>query len=218
MTPGRLAALVPVALLAAGAVSSGQGMWIYAKARLAQLLLERAWSATATRGVGEAPWPWADTWPVARLTAPSLGVDLIVLAGGSGRTIAFGPGHLDATADPGRPGNCVLVGHRDTHFAFVERLQKGDGLVVERPDGGRVRYRVVDCRVVDRGATWVVEPTGGTRLTLVTCYPFRSPTPGGRSRYVVRAVAAPPTSDRQASKATPAGDPCAARDERGGRR
>ena len=27
------------------------------------------------------PWPWADTWPVARLVVPSLGIDQIVLEG-----------------------------------------------------------------------------------------------------------------------------------------
>jgi hypothetical protein len=59
---------------------------------------------TLSGGETVKPWPWADTWPIARLSAPRHGVDLFVLAGATGRTLAFGPGHVDGTARPGRPG------------------------------------------------------------------------------------------------------------------
>ena len=49
--------------------------------------------------------------------------------------MAFGPGHLDGTPRPGEPGNAVVSGHRDTHFAFLRRLREGDAILVERPDG-----------------------------------------------------------------------------------
>ena len=52
------------------------------------------------------------------------------LAGVSGRTLAFGPGHVDGTPLPGDPGNSVLSGHRDTHFAFLRELRSGDILLV----------------------------------------------------------------------------------------
>ena len=58
--------------------------------------------------------------------APRFSQDVIVLAGASGRTLAFGPGHLDGSARPGEPGNCVLSAHRDTQFAFLRRLEIGD--------------------------------------------------------------------------------------------
>src|SRR5262249_34847197 len=78
-------------LLLAAAVLFGHGAWIYAKASLAQILLRRAWAKTVDSGRPAAPWPWADTWPIARLRAPGLRGDVIVLAGSSGRTLAFSP-------------------------------------------------------------------------------------------------------------------------------
>jgi sortase A len=174
-------------LLAAAAWHGGRAGWIGAKAHLAQHLVRRAWHATQSRAGDTRPWPWADTRPVARLLAPAHGVDLIVLDGASGRTMAFGPGHLDGTSLPGETGNAVVTGHRDTHFAFLRKLRPGDALVVERADGRRRRYTVSDTRVVDRRETWVAQDSGDSRLTLVTCYPFDALRPGGPQRYVVRA-------------------------------
>ena len=110
---------VVAALLCLGFWQFGQGAYIPAKAWLAQELMQRAWDRASAGEERVAPWPWADTWPVARLTAEARGVDLIVLAGGSGRTLAFGPGHLSASAMPGDIGNAVIGGHRDTHFQFL---------------------------------------------------------------------------------------------------
>ena len=62
----------------------GQGSYIHAKAMVAQLLLESAWTETLSGNKEVKPWPWADTWPVARLRAPTLGISRIVLAGASG--------------------------------------------------------------------------------------------------------------------------------------
>ena len=85
-----------------GVASLGQAAWIHAKAGLGQLLIARAWERTRGEGREMAkPWPGADTWPVARLQVPELGVDRFVLAGGQGRTLAWGPGHLAGTAHPG---------------------------------------------------------------------------------------------------------------------
>jgi sortase A len=172
-------------LLAVAAWHGGRAAWIETKAQLAQALVRRAWQRTLA-GAGDArPWPWADTRPVARLMAPGLGVDTFVLAGASGRTLAFGPGHLDGTPDPGEPGNAVVSGHRDTHFAFLRRLVAGDELLLETRRGERQRYVVATTRVVDRSDLWVAADADDTRLTLVTCYPFFALQPGGPLRYVV---------------------------------
>ena len=194
-TPGRRPGLarlrgtfvLPAAgvLLAVGAGHGGRAAWVKAKAHVAQALIRRAWRQTSA-GAGEArPWPWADTRPVARLLVPGLEVDTFVLAGASGRTLAFGPGHLDGTARPGARGNAVISGHRDTHFRFLRRLRLGDAVVVEPPGGRRRRFVVAGTRVVDRRDRSIVADTGDTRLTLVTCYPFDALRPGGPLRYVV---------------------------------
>lgn len=165
----------------------GQGAYIYAKAGLAQVLLQRAWDRTLAGERQARPWAWADTWPVARLRMPARGVDLIVLDGVSGRTLAFGPGHVPGTARPGRPGNTVLAGHRDTHFRFLAELRRGEELVLDLPGGGRRRYRVTGGEVVDERAVELLADTEAALLTLVTCYPFDAVLPGGPLRYVVTA-------------------------------
>lgn len=163
----------------------GHAAWIGAKAHLAQVLIRQAWSRASAGARDARPWPWADTHPVARLRVPGRGVETFVLAGASGRTLAFGPGHLDGTPRPGEPGNAVVSGHRDTHFAFLRRLAKGDEVVIEGRDGRRLRYVVADTRVVDEHDLAITADAGDTRLTLVTCYPFDAIRPGGPLRYVV---------------------------------
>lgn len=163
----------------------GEGAYIPAKAWLAQELMLRAWSRAAAGEFNPAPWPWADTWPVARLTAKAGDVDLIVLAGGSGRTLAFGPGHLSASALPGKRGNSVLAGHRDTHFAFLKDLAIGEALAVETADGLEHRYQVVDIDIVDSRRGSLLLDTDESMLSLVTCYPFNAIDAGGPLRYVV---------------------------------
>jgi sortase A len=174
-------------LLCFGFWQLGQGAYIPAKAWLAQELMQRAWNRTGSGEVRATPWPWADTWPVARLTARSGEIDLIVLAGGSGRTLAFGPGHLSASALPGTPGNAVIAGHRDTHFRFLEDLKPGELLNVESSDRRRHVYKVVDIEIVDSRKGSLLLDTEAAFLSLVTCYPFDARATGGPLRYVVTA-------------------------------
>jgi len=173
-----------VCVLLAGLAAGGEGLWIYAKARLAQILLEMSWRR-ALAGEQMKPWPWADTRAIARLTIERDGAAIIVLAGASGRTMAFGPGHLDGTAMPGDAGNCVITAHRDTHFAPLRYVGPGDILAVQRPDGRSVRYRVQATRVVSKSDTSVLRQDARTRLTLITCYPFDAVRPGTPLRWVV---------------------------------
>jgi sortase A len=184
-----VATVLGIALFAAGLWQFGQGAYIHAKAGLAQALMRDAWARTLAGGREVKPWPWADTWPVARLLVPGLEIDVLVLAGADGRAIAFGPGHVFGTPRPGQAGNSVIGGHRDTHLAFLRDLGPGTEIVVERPDGVRRRYRVDWMGVLDKRDVWVLENEGPTRLTLITCYPFDALRAGGPLRYVVMARA-----------------------------
>jgi sortase A len=171
------------------------GTWgiIQAKAWLAPRLIERAWVRTVgAGGRPQRPWPWADTWPIARLRVPEMGVDRLVLDGDSGSVLAFGPGHARASAPPGSAGLAVIGGHRDTHFAFLEQLDRHDALLLQLPDGAWRQYRVVAVHIVDAGRTAIAPSQGAEQLILVTCYPFGALRPGGALRYVVEAVPATP--------------------------
>lgn len=171
----------------------GQGVYLEAKAWLAQVLIDRAWDAARDSGQASAPWPWADTHPVARLSAPRLNVSRMVLSGASGRVLAFGPGHVAASARPGDPGVSFIAGHRDTHFHFLKRLHAGDQLLIETQQAKTVSYRVVETWVQDEQDTAYLESLTGDQLILMTCYPFEAVVPGGPLRYLVRAVAEPDT-------------------------
>jgi sortase A len=194
-----------VCVICWGVGQMARASYIHSKASLAQILIQRAWTKTSKRGASAKPWPWADTRPVARLAAPDHRVDLMVLEGGSGRTLAFGPGHVAGTATPGGHGNSVIGGHRDTHFRFLRDLKPGDLLLVETEERELVDYEVRSMDVVDEGRSDLLRDYGDDRLTLITCYPFDAITPGGPLRYVVTAVAtARSSAERPASARHPA--------------
>ena len=165
----------------------GSGLYIPAKAVLAQWLIHRAWTETQAGGVAVKPWEWADTSPVARLVVPEHDKDLIVLAGAFGEALAFGPGHVAQSATPGSEGHTVIGGHRDTHFRFLEDISRGEHIELESADGRRHRYQVESTRVVDSTQSEMTLTTGGSLLSLITCYPFDAVVPGGPLRYVVTA-------------------------------
>jgi len=181
-------AMLVLGLISVSAWQAGEAAYIYTKAWLAQRLIASAWDQARATGVAVKPWPWADTYPVARIEAPRQGESLMVLSGASGRTLAFGPGHIAGTPLPGEHGNSVVSGHRDTHFAFLRELRKGDALLVQGANGTVARYVVTASEVVHRKDVRVLVDAGDDRLTLVTCFPFDSAMPGGPLRYVVIAT------------------------------
>ena len=170
-----------------GGILFGHGIYIYAKADVAQLLLINAWRKTKLTHQAVKPWPWADTWPVARMWVPSRQVDLIVLAGDTGRTLAFGPGYHLGSALPGANGNSIISAHRDTHFHFLNAIHNGDEIFVENNLGQQKRFIVKQTEIIDSRTTRLSIDNDRSALTLVTCYPFDAIIPGGPLRYIVYA-------------------------------
>lgn len=158
--------------------------YIHGKALLAQWLIEDAWQVSLQRNEPVAPWSWADTYPVARLTIQ--GQHLYVLSGSSGTVLAFGPGHMIDTSVPGEKGNAVISGHRDTHFAVLQHLSRGDVLKTQTHQI-EAEYEVTGARIVHQSQMNVSQNTAHSQLTLITCYPFDNPLPNTPWRYVVSA-------------------------------
>lgn len=183
----RILTILLGGLLAGGLWQVWEGSWLYAKAGLAQLLLQRAWSRALAGEPTPTPWPWADTWPVARLHVHRSAVDVIVLAGAHGRTLAFGPGHVSSTALPGQGGTMVLTGHRDTHFRFLKDVAPNDRWDLTGTDGIIRHYRVIERLILDSRRDAVPIKPDISDLILVTCFPFDAIRAGGPLRYVVRA-------------------------------
>jgi sortase A len=182
-----------IALLAiAGTWQLGAGAYIHAKAWLAQRLIASAWDRTLMGDRDVRPWPWADTWPLARLRIADANVDLYVLADASGRSLAFGPGYMSGSAPLGSDAVSMIAGHRDTHFAFMRSLPVGAEVSLQTSDGATHRYRIVESHVFDSRQERLA--TSGEALILLTCYPFDALVPGGPLRYA--AIAIPPSRAR----------------------
>lgn len=180
----RLLSTLAAVCIAIAAWHGADAGYIHAKAWLGQRLLLAAWNEARATQEPVKPWPWADTHPVARLSVPGHGVDLLVLAGANGRTLAWGPGHVESTAAPGEPGTAVVTAHRDTHFAFLRTLSPGDRIVVQRGEK-TTRYRVERSFVAHHRSLRLPADPRDTTLALVTCYPFDAVDPGTPLRYAV---------------------------------
>ena len=164
----------------------GKSAYIYAKAELAQVLLERAFDQTLATGKPTKAWSWADTTPVARLEIKRIYAKAIVLSGSSGEAMAFGPALQNETARPGEPGTSVISAHRDTHFSFLKDVIVGDQVTLTRNDGLTFNYKVTNMRIADWDASGIDRHAAGFHLVLSTCYPFDSIV-HGKQRYVVEA-------------------------------
>jgi sortase A len=178
--------LASLACLALSIVLFGQSAYIFAKAQLAQVLLDRAFNQSVLSGQPVKAWRWADTWPVARIEVKRLGATAIVLKGVAGEAMAFGPGHVNETANIGERGTAVIAAHRDTHFEFLKDVVAGDEIAITRADGLRFTYRVTGMRVVDWNKSGIDRNAAGFNLVLATCYPFGGLV-RGPERYVVKA-------------------------------
>lgn len=165
------------------------GSYIHAKAEVAQHLLDRAWQQTVAGAGPSKPWPWADIYPVAKITFPRLGLSQIVLSGVSGEALAFGPGQAIAG-----DGHRVIAGHRDTSFDFLKDLETGEEIELELPDGKSWKYRVTGTAVVDSRNTELERAAPVERLTLVTCFPFDA-LDQGPLRYLVFSEVMAPLSE-----------------------
>ena len=181
------------------------GLWqvgtvgtFHAKAWLAGQLIERAWQQTLKGDAQVRPWPWADTWPVAELSVPRLGIRQIILSGDSGRVLAFGPGQTEH----GAPGLNIISAHRDTYFRFLQDLQEGDVLLLNKA-GRTDSFQVQELAIVDQRDFQIDtlgfddgQHAGKSSLILVTCYPFDAIRAGGDQRFLVLAL----SSNSESSK------------------
>ena len=163
--------ILSLILLFVGAWFVFSGARDFLASKFGQFRMSRQWHApqASPQGGGEeAP----DLGPaVARLVIPRLDVHLFVVEGTDMRDLRIGPGHMEGTAMPGQDGNCVIAGHRDTHFRPLKDLEKGDDIILQTRNG-EYHYKVVKTNVVPPTDTKPLDPTSQPVLHLITCYPF----------------------------------------------
>ena len=203
----RMVCIVVSLLFVLGSWLIGQGLWIHLKAAAAQWLLQQAWDETLKTQQPTKPWPWADNWPAGRLIVPRLGINQIILADASGRSLAFGPGKVgNGEFSDAKNESLILSGHRDTHFSFLRDVQRGEAMTLQTVQGFWLKYVVEETAVLDSRTDRLLRYPEETSLLLITCYPFDALLPGGPFRYVVKArPVAPLVIPQTAASAMPGG-------------
>ncbi len=181
MRVSRTKRLASYALIAGGAFLLFQGAREFLESRWGQSSAEREFEEQEIAPREEASPPnRAETPPLeqppagepfAKLTIPRLDAQLYVVQGIGKRDLRRGPGHMPGSAMPGSDGNCVIAGHRDTHFRVLKDIRRGDDIILRTRDG-EFLYRVRSTRIVSPKNTTPLDPTPGPVLNLITCYPF----------------------------------------------
>ena len=173
-------------LLIAGLGLFSHGAYMQAKAWLAQVLIEQAWQeALITPHVRVKPWFYADSFVTAQLNWPVHNKVLSVLAGASGRNLAFAPSHFLPGAKLGdKHGGALIAGHNDTHFAFLKHTKVGETFTLQLQSGVIQHYKVKGIEVIHQSQQAFLQTPG---LYLLTCYPFDSLASGTDLRWLVSA-------------------------------
>jgi sortase A len=128
-----------------------------------------------------------------------LGMYFVVLEGTGKRTLDRSIGHIEDTALPGEGGNIGIAGHRNTHFKKLEWIRRGDQIVLTT-SAGAFRYQVEWVRLFTPSDLYVLDPSHGPAVTLITCFPFEY-VGSAPQRFVVRALPDTETRARLAQKA-----------------
>lgn len=122
------------------------------------------------------------------LEIPRIGIKTLILEGDDLRVLRLGAGHIPGTTLPGAPGgNIGIAAHRDSYFRPLKDIRAKDVIIVKSLTGVH-RYAVQFTEVVPPSDVGVLDGSGYSTLTLVTCYPFYFVGPAPK-RFIVRATA-----------------------------
>lgn len=198
----RFVSILILGLLVISVQTGMRAGWVVAKAGLAQVLLHYAWEHSVLLGRTVKPWPWMDTYPVARLVVKHTGAKHIVLQGTSGEAMAFGPARMQLPVPSNSavtenshleipPGLIAIGGHRDTHLGFLEHLPLGEVVSLQHKNGKLTDYILESVTIVDVDSEELHIDTSADGLLLITCYPFDALVAGGPLRAVAFASPAP---------------------------
>lgn len=179
-------------LLMGGGCLAFEGLKIEVKAKVGQILLNRAWRDTLETGMEQRPWSGFDGSPIFRLTIPKYNVDQVVLKGISGQSLAWGPAFHEESSFPQDKGTTVISSHRDSHGIYIKNILVGDVIKMQDRYKKWHTYVVEDLFILDVNKENVALSRHDDRLLIVTCYPFDAIRPGTSFRYVVSAMKSVP--------------------------
>ena len=121
--------------------------------------------------------------PVAKIVAPSVGIDDILVEGVQIDDLREGPGIFPGSPAPGGVGNLAIAGHRTTYgspFGDLDDFEAGDRIEIFDDQGWKHVYIVTAengeaTSIVNPNDFWVTFDKGSrSTLTLIACHPKRS--------------------------------------------
>jgi sortase A len=110
---------------------------------------------------------------VGRILIPAVNASYVVVKGTAAGDLVKGPGVYSQTPFPGEQGTVGIAGHRTTYlhpFRHIDKLRRGDQIVLERPYA-RIVYRVLREQTVLPTDLSVIDPVGYDQLVLSACTP-----------------------------------------------
>lgn len=187
---GKVKSKFPLIIILAGLIFMGIGIWQFvdvkvetkASVKKAKEIIDAGEpinnpkktdqkSKKTTVVVKRTPPSIGDT--IGLLLIPKIKAELAIVEGTDPNDLNKGVGHYKGSDLPGKKGQIVLSGHRDTVFRHLGELKIGDSLKVKMPNGIFV-YEITHTKIVDSKDTSIITlQKQNEELILTTCYPFR---------------------------------------------
>ena len=127
--------------------------------------------------------------PFGKISIPRIGLSAMIAEGIDDGTLRHAVGHFPESSTPEGAGTVALAGHRDTFFRGLGRVRLHDRIEIETAHG-KYWYQVTRTAVVGPEHIELVEPSSGSDLTLVTCFPFHY-VGAAPQRFIVQAQRLP---------------------------
>lgn len=130
-------------------------------------------------------------WPVETILSIEK-IDLLVpvIKGATKQHLNVSVASVNNTGKPWYGNNYVIAGHRSRtfgrHFNRLDELEIDDGVSITDNSNNEFKYRVISKQIVHQTEVSVMEDSGRSELTLITCYPANVKHPP--TRLVVKAV------------------------------
>jgi sortase A len=135
----------------------------------------------------EIPIPTLSAEHARNIQIPSLGVNAVIVMGDGWEQLKQGVGQHIGSSNPGAIGNLVLSAHNDIFgqlFRHLDKLEMGDEIIVYTNIRAYTYTIHIETQVVDPTATYVMDSTPDSTLTLISCYPYLVNT----ERIIVKAI------------------------------
>ncbi|MGA9396762.1 MAG: class D sortase [Anaerolineaceae bacterium] len=120
------------------------------------------------------PLPTPSAMQAIRIQIPAIQIDGPVVQGDGWEQLKKGVGQHPFTPDPGQPGNIVLSAHNDVYgelFRDLDQLKPGDTIILFTPND-QYFYIVTTTQIVAPTQVDVMNSSGGSTVTLISCYPY----------------------------------------------